>query len=62
MRLTLDINSLDLTFPSLLSGRVVIYSRSFAALMLGVGSVSSFTLMRNRFATPLFTVELESLK
>ena len=59
MRLTLDITSLDLTFPSSLSGRVVISSRSFAASMLGMGSVSSFTLMLNRVAMPIFTVELE---
>ena len=47
MRLMLDITSPDLTFPSLLSGRVVISSQSFGALMLGMGSVSSFILMQN---------------
>ena len=62
MRLALNITSLDATFPSSLSGRVVIPSGSFAPSMFGMGSVSSFTLMLNRAAMPLFIVELESPK
>ena len=62
MRLTLNIASLDLTFPSSLSGGAALSLRSYATSMLGMGSVSSFTLMRNRVSMPLFTVELESSK
>ena len=62
MRLTLDIISLELTLPSLLSGREIISSGSYAALVLGIGSFSSFTVMCNRAAMPLFTLEVESSK
>ena len=62
MRLTSDITSLELALPSSLSDRVVLSSQSFASSMLLIASFSSFNLMRNEVAMPLYAIELEFSK